>query len=247
MFLSRTLETQQATHKEGLTSDTEYFAEKIGEVRTVDDLMKDRRLLRVALGAFGLGEDVRNTYFIRKVLEEGVSNPDSLANKLSDKSYHALSEAFGFGAGEARRTGLAGFAEEISKAYELNRFEIDVGEQNDDFRLALNAQRELAELAKEEMGGNAKWYTIMGSPPLRAVFETALGLPSSLAALDIDEQLTIFQEKLERKFGSGDIAQFAEDGKTDKLVQTFLLQSELKQGVQSMSPASAALILVSGR
>lgn len=247
VFLNRTLDTQQAAHKKSLKSDTEHFAAKIGTVRNVDDLVGDRRLLRVALGAFGLEEDIGNTFFIRKVLEEGISNSESLANKLSDKSYYALSKAFGFGEGSVPRTLLSGFASEITTAYEKHRFEVDVGEQDDDFRLALNAQRELADLAKDSMSVNAKWFTVMGSQPLRTVFETALGLPSSLASLDVDEQLKVFKDKAEQKFGSDGIEQFAETGKIEKLVQTFLLRSEVANGAQSISSASTALMLLGGR
>jgi hypothetical protein len=58
----------------------------------------DRRLLEVALGAFGLDDDIRNRFFIRKVLEEGTTSPSRrFANRLSDKRYLALAETFGFG------------------------------------------------------------------------------------------------------------------------------------------------------
>ena len=50
----------------------------------------------VALGAFGLQDDLPNRFFIQKVLEGGTLSTDSLANKLSDPRYAALAKAFGF-------------------------------------------------------------------------------------------------------------------------------------------------------
>ena len=38
----------------------------------------------MALGAFGLQDDINNRYFIRKILEEGTTNEDALANRFSD-------------------------------------------------------------------------------------------------------------------------------------------------------------------
>lgn len=244
MFLNRTLETQQKTHEASLKSDTDYFAEKIGEVRSAEDLMADRRLLKVALGAFGLEEDINSTFFIRKVLEEGVQNSKSLANKLSDKSYFKLSQAFGFGEGLPPRTLLSTFPDEIIQAYRQHRFEVGVGEMNEDFRLALNAQRELTEIADGSMSDDAKWFSVMGSPRLRNVFEMALGLPTSFGQLDIDDQLKTFREKSKRTFGSGEISHFSTPEALDKLIQTFLLRSELAAGAQSLSSASTALLLL---
>ncbi|MFV0334677.1 MAG: DUF1217 domain-containing protein [Tropicimonas sp.] len=244
MFLNRTLETQQKAQQNSLKSDTDYFAGKIGEVRTAEDLMSDRRLLKVALGAFGLENDINSKFFIRKVLEEGVLNRSSLANKLSDKSYYKLSEAFGFGEGLPPRTILSGFADEIIGAYRQHMFEVGVGETNEDFRLALNAQRELVEIADGSMSDDAKWFSVMGSPRLRSVFETALGLPASFGSLDIDDQLDTFRNKAKRTFGSGEVSHFSDPEALDKLVKTFLLRSELASGVQSLSSANTALILL---
>lgn len=244
VFLNRTLESQQAAHQVGLQTDTDYFAEHIGDVRTADDLLADRRLLTVALGAFGLQDDVNNTYFIRRVLEDGVTDEEALANKLADKTYRKLSEAFGFGEGVAARTTLSGFADEIISAYQEMQFELDVGEQDEDFRLALNAKRELEEIAGNGTSNDAKWFSIMGSTPLRTVFETALGFPDSFSSLDIDEQLDRFKEKAERTFGTSDVSQFLGEEKLDDLIQTFLLRSELAAMSESMSSANTALVLL---
>ena len=246
VFLNRTLDAQQTAHQRSLQTDTDYFAEHIGEVRTVDDLLSDRRLLNVALGAFGLDDDINSTFFIGKVLREGTSNPDALANKLADKTYLKLSQAFGFGEGIPPRTQLSGFAEEIAGAYHARQFEISVGDQNEDFRLALTAQRELPDIAGSESSIDTKWYTIMGSPPLRSVFESALGLPSSFGSLDIEDQLATFKSRARRQFGSDDPSQFSDPAARDRLVQTFLLRSQIADGAQALSSANTALVLLSG-
>lgn len=98
-FLGRTRETQQATlaASPAIKNNADYFREKIGTIRSAEELVADRRLLTVALGAFGLDEDINNKFFIRKVLEGSTSDPKALANKLSDKRYLEMAKAFGFG------------------------------------------------------------------------------------------------------------------------------------------------------
>ena len=49
---------------------------------------------------------------------------------------------------------------------------------------------------------NARWFGMMGNPPLRSVFETAMGLPSSIAQIDLDQQLEQFQFVLFASVGS---------------------------------------------
>ncbi len=55
-FLERTIDAQQEAFNtsQPIARATDYFREKIAQVRTADDLVADRQLLSVALGAFGL-------------------------------------------------------------------------------------------------------------------------------------------------------------------------------------------------
>ena len=69
-----------------------------------------------------------------------------------------------------------------------------MGAVNEDMRLALNAQQELADLATNSSSETTRWLTIIGNPPLKAVFEQAFNLPSSFGVLDVDRQVSEFQE-----------------------------------------------------
>ncbi len=245
-FLSRTREAQQAAFEQSpsIERGLAYFKENIGKATTAEALVSDRRLLSVALGAFGLGGDLENRYFIRKVLEEGTRGDDALANRLADKRYRALSRAFGFGDSPVPNTARSGFADKIGAMYQDRRFEIAVGQQAPDMRLALNLTRELKPLAADDSTEATKWFTVMGSPPLRKVFETALGLPSSFGALDIERQLGMFREKAAQVFGDDTIAQFAEPARQDELLRLFLARSQIADGVDSIGSARTALTLL---
>jgi hypothetical protein len=245
-FLKRTMaqQTKAFSAQPSLQRDEAYFREKISTVKTAEQLVNDPRLLRVALGAFGLEADAGNKFFIRRILEDGTLKPTSLANKLANKQYQKFSNAFGFGDFATPRTQLSDFADKILAPYRAQQFSVAVGTQNPDMRLALNAERELPELAQSSASPLSKWYTVLGNPPLRAVFERAFGLPASFGAIDIDKQVTTMQARTAAMFGSSDLGQFSDPDKLNKMVRQFLVQSDLKATNTAQSGGQVALTLL---
>jgi hypothetical protein len=243
-FLERSLETQTKIFEASgvMTRDTEYFEAHINEVETAEDLVSDRRLLSVALGAFGLDDDLNNSFFVQKILEEGTLDPASLANKLSDSRYQDLAEAFGFDLG-VPNSKLSTFAGDIIDLYRDRQFEIAVGDQDETMRFALNAKRELAELATDDDSDRTRWFKIMGNEPLREVMEGALGLPESFSQIDLDQQLSVFMEKSERQLGLSSLDDLADPEALDGLIERYLLRSEAAS-IQTSSAASIALTLL---
>ncbi|MFV2036773.1 MAG: DUF1217 domain-containing protein [Paracoccaceae bacterium] len=245
-FLVRTRDNQQQAFNKApeVQRDTDYFRENIAGALSAEDLTSDRRLMRIALGAFGLNDDINNTYFIRKVLEGGTLDDSDLANRLSDKRYLALSKAFGFGDLNPANTQLSDFPDKIIELYQNRQFEIAIGEQDQDMRLALGLERELDEILSRTTSDDGYWFLVMGTPQLRSVFETALGLPSALGALDLDQQLGIFRDRAQSAFGNGEVAQFSEPEVRDKLVRRFLALAQLDNGTSLTVPGSVALSLL---
>lgn len=97
-FLNRTRDTQQDLYNQSpqVARDIAQFKEKIEGIKTTEELMDNRAMLRVALGAFGLDDDIDNRAFIERVLDSDLDDSTSLANRLADKRYFALAEAFNF-------------------------------------------------------------------------------------------------------------------------------------------------------
>jgi len=247
-FLKRTESVQREAFAKSPTveRDIDYFTQNISKINSAEDLVSDHRLLSVALKAFGLESDINSKFFIRKVLDDGTLAPDALSNRLTDKRYLELSKAFGFGDFDTPNTKLSDFPNKIRAAYLEQSFEVAVGEQDENMRLSLGTERELADVLSKDLSDNGRWYTIMGNPPLRKVFETALGLPSSFGALDLDLQLKTFREKAQRVFGGAEVSQFSEPEKQEKLVRMFLVRAEINSGSIGFSPGAAALTLLRG-
>lgn len=247
-FLQNTYDAQFEAFSSSSASqrDAEYFVENIGEVTSAEELVSDRRLLGVALGAFGLQDDINNRFFIQKVLEEGTTADGTLANRLSDTRYRELSQAFGFGPGEEAGIGTEGFAARIIEQSQSTGFEVAAGAQDNAMRVALYAQRELPELAAGNGSVDAKWFGVMGDPPLRDLFERALNLPSSIGQIDIDQQLGIFKDRAISVFGTDDLSQFTDDEKVQDVITQFIVRDQISSSNASFSAGSIALSLLSG-
>lgn len=245
-FLQRTLDTQTKAFNQSpeIKRATEYFKENIGKVRTVDDLMKDRRLLDVALKAFGLDDDINNKAFIKKVLAEGTLKDTAFANRLSDKRYTEFARVFGFGDLGAR-TGLATFPDAIITRFNSRQFEKAVGEQSSEMRLALNVNTGIKDVLTNSSTSTGQWFGVMGNAPLRTVFETALGFSASFGQIDLDQQLTAFKSRAKSIFGSDDLKSFADPATQEKLIRLYMVRAEAAAATGS-SPASRALSLLQG-
>lgn len=247
-LLNRTMPVQTAAFNKSpeVVRDTEYFQANISKVKTADDLVKDRRLLRVALGAFGLDADIDNKAFIRKVLSDGSLKETALANRLSDKRYLSLTQAFGFDL-TPPSTQVSTFGADMVKKYQAQQFQVAVGNQDQNLRMALNAQSELASLATSTASETTKWFKVIGNTALATVFQKALALPRSVASLDVDQQLKLYRAKAETVLGSSDLSQFTDKTKVDDLVKKFLVRAQAEELLTQSSSGSLALTLLQAR
>ena len=246
-LLNRTIERQTALFNAApaLQRDTDHFRQSIAGMESAADLVSDRRLLRVALGAFGLQDDIDSRAFVRAIIEQGTASRDALANRMADDRYRGLAEAFGFLSGDGGGPRPPGFAERIVDQFRRREFESAVGDQDGALRLALNADRELAALATQDGTDNALWFRILGTPPLREAFEVALGLPQSFAQLDLDRQLEELRTVAARRLDITSPRDLSDDSLRDGLIRQFLLRDQIASFSASSSQSIALTLLQS--
>lgn len=249
LLLNRTAERQKTalTSTAAFQRTQDYFRQNISQITSAEELVADRRLLTVALGAFGLSADINSKFFVKKVLESDTQDPKALANRLADKSYLRMAEAFGLGSGQSPKTTGADFAETILSAYRDREFEIAVGAANEALRIALTAQRDLPELAARSGTQNSKWYSVIASKPLSSFLQGALGLPSQTGALDVDQQLDVYKRKSASLFGTADLSKLTEAPTMDRLIRAYLVRSQIDSGPVTSGGSAALQLLQSGR
>ena len=95
-LLKSTREQQERLVRENtlVARETEYFKENIGNITSAEEFVDDTRLLRVALEAYGLGEELPKKAYIQNILESDLTDPSSAANRVSDPRWSAFAEAF---------------------------------------------------------------------------------------------------------------------------------------------------------
>lgn len=247
--LLQRIETSQRAafdRRPDVTRDLAYFRSNIGGADSAAKLVADRRLLTVALTAFGLEGEIGKRALIRRVLESDPADRTSLAGRMIDPRYKAFAEAFGYGLSEGTAVGAPGFADRIAASFRERRFETAVGQSDPSLRLALNARRELAAYANSRDPNGAAWFSVLGDVPLRKVVETAFGLPDSFSQLDVDRQRDELRTRMRAQFGDPSLAALANPANLDTLIRRFLAREAAAAGPSLNTPGATALVLLGG-
>ncbi|UVK47202.1 DUF1217 domain-containing protein [Mesorhizobium sp. AR07] len=207
-----------------IQAETAYYLSNITKVKSVDDLMADSRLYNYALAAYGLNPATEKRDLIQSVLAGGIRDPNSVANKLTNKAYAGLAAAFNFERyGEAATTYNPAQQPTVDK-YLRQSLEEDAGQTNQGVRLALYFQRKAPTITN--------WYDVLADTALASVVRTALGLPDSFATANIDKQVQLFEQKL-------NISDFSDPEKLGKFLTRFTSMWEIN------NPTSSAVASVS--
>jgi len=244
-FLDRTFDRQIDIFSKSpeLQRDIEHFRAVAPGIDSAEALVQDTRALRVALGAFGLEDELPKRAFIRKVLEEGTLDPRAFANRLADPAWARFAGALGFG-DLGGRLGLESAREDLIGRFRIRQFERATGEQDVNLRLAMNFRREIATIASSDAVDRAGWFRVLGSQPLRQVVESAFGLPDGFGALDIEEQRLELERLTRRRYGEASPAAFRDAGTVDDVLRRFLLRADLASGPSAQTRGMAALTIL---
>lgn len=242
-LLNRTKARQEAAFGAAPARKTEIaqFEVRFKKLNSAKDLVHDRVVLGVVLGAFGLQDDIQNRAFIQRVIETGTEGRSALANRLADKRYAALASALKHLAQGGTGKPPPELAASIIESHQSRSFEIAVGEQNQSYRLALAAQRDVPALLTTFTSDRARWFGILGNPPVRKVLETALGLPKEFATLPLEQQADRLKAVSGRRFGVQAVEDLAKPDVMKRVVERFLVMSELQAGTSAFSPALSLL------
>ena len=113
-------------------------------------------------------------------------------------------------------------------------------------RLAMNFRREIAD-ARRQGEEAASWFAILGSKPLRQVFEKAFGLPSAFGQIDIDQQRDVLRDKTDALFGTDTLDRLPGPGRGREADRPLPRPRPDRGGRRAPPrPAAAALALLQG-
>jgi hypothetical protein len=196
----------QKSAEKPVALETDYYRKTIGTITSVDDFIKDTRLFNYAMKAFGLEDMANAKAFMRKVMNEGVTDPKSFANRLSDDRFVDFARTFSFGETGADTTQTVDAQQGVIDRYVRQSLETDAGADDEGVRLALYFQREAPTVTSP--------YGLLSDAALWKVVKTVFGFPDEMANADIEKQAQAVSARL-------DISDLKDPAKLDKLIQRF--------------------------
>lgn len=181
-----------------VSRESAYFLSKIGDVKSAAALVNDPRLFNFAMRAFGLSDMSYAKAMIRKVLEQGIDQPTSLANRLVDQRFKDLAQTFNFERYGETATTFSRARQGTVDRYIRLVFEEEAGRDNEGVRLALNFERKAGQLTSA--------YGLLADKALMTVAATALQLPNGFNSFDVDKQAKILASRVNvRDFATAEI------------------------------------------
>jgi hypothetical protein len=195
-----------------VASETKYFKANIGKATTAAALLKDRRLFNYAMKAFGLGDRTYALGLMRKVLEQGASDPKALANTLNDSNIRAFARMFDYKGANAS-VGSDAFVQSVTDRYVEQAMEAQQG--------ARNAGVELALYFRQKAPSVTSVYGVLADKKLLQVVQTALDISPNTSAQPIDTQARLLKSKL-------NLADFADAKKLDNFIARFAAQYDMQ-------------------
>jgi len=214
---------------------------------TPKELLDDIGLSLAVFDFFDLPIGPDSFRFAHRILTSDRASPTSLLNVFPDPRYRAFADAFAFDPPEAGRVYPPGFADRVVDAYVEREFEARVGEVDPSLRIAISLPRDLVQVVETGTTNDSRWFGVMASRPLRAVFEATFGLPPSFGTLEVDRQLTVLKDRATHMFGTDDVKELSGADQLEDLRRRYLAQSSLA-GSTTGTPgtANAVMALLAG-
>lgn len=203
-----------------VSREVEHFKANIFNVKSIDDFMADDRIFRFAMRAFGLEDMSYAKGMMRKILEQGTDDPESLANSLVDSRYREFATAFNFVRYGTSTTSFDDASSGVVNRYLQQTLEINAAETNEGVRLALYFQRKAPDIE------NA--FQLLADRALLAVTQTALGIPAESSAMSIEKQAAEIEKRL-------DLDDLKSPEKLERFLQRFTTLWELNQPAATSS------------
>ena len=212
---------------QGLVSrEIEYYLANISNVKTIDDFVDDSRLFNFAMRAHGLSDMAYARAFMVKVLEEGVDDPSSFANGLTDPRFREFATTFNFARYNEATTAFDRTQQGTVDRYTRQVLEEDAGAENPGVRLALYFERKASEISSA--------YDILGDRALLEVVQTVLNLPTSIASQSIDKQAAMIAARL-------DLEELKDPTKVSEFLERFTALWDINNPQQAASAPTVAI------
>ena len=219
------------TAKTKANTESTYYQAEVPKLKTVDDLLKNRRLLDFTLTAAGIDPKTVSDDMAKKLFKSDLADPKSFVNLQTDKRLRQVVASFNFDAkgnllqSQAGSVQDRGHAQQILDGYLQNELETRQGEENPGVRLALYFERKAQTITSA--------YDIIGDKALLEVFKTTFSMPDGFSSMKVEKQKAIVESKI-------NMNDLKDPEKVRKLVQRFSVMYD------TASASAASVSILSG-
>lgn len=169
--------------------EIDYFREKVKELKTPEDLFKDRRLMQFVLSAYSMDDELQYMGRMKKILLSKLTDENSLAQKMADPRFREISQDLLMGDFGVNVLKGASKIENLVSRYITNEYEKDLGNQNPALREASYFLR--------KVGSVNSSLDLLGDKILRSVTTYTLGLPDQIAFQSIQRQQQLIDKRID--------------------------------------------------
>jgi hypothetical protein len=205
------------------------FTNAVNSAKSVTQLLSNPAVMNVLLTANNMSDQIGYTALATQALTSDLSNPNSLANQLTDTRWKTLAATYNFAANGLQAiqnpAAIASIAAAYTKAtWEKNEDSVTPGLSN---ALAFKAQASTITSVDQ----------ILGNPTFRTVVTTALGIPEQIAFQDLGTQENAITSRV-------DIKRFQDPKFVESFTQRYLIANN---GSSTASAPDLTTLAVQGQ
>lgn len=171
--------------------DIEYFRTHAPKCKSVEDFLKDYRLLKFALTGYSMEDQMQYPARIKQILKDDPTSRTALVNRMTNAGYKEINKDFDFFKSGTKNLQDPAFINKLVDKYNQAEYEISLGNANPALTDALYFQRKI--------GAVKNGYEIIGDPVLFSVVKTALRIPQNAVVGDVKRLKAWIETKFDLK------------------------------------------------
>ena len=186
------------------------FQQAIASATSVSELLQNPNFMNVLLTANGLASQVQYPALARQVLMSDPSNPGSLVNQLNSSSWLNLVNTYQFATQGLSVIQNASVQSTIANAYAQVTWMNSLNQQTPGIANALSFRSAASSITSvDQILGNQTFFTVV---------TTALGLPQTIANLDLTGEAQAVSSRL-------DVTKFQDPAFVERFTQQYLIMA----------------------
>jgi hypothetical protein len=200
------------------------FTQAVTSATSMTQLLANPAFMNVLLTANNMTDQIGYTALATQALTSNLSDPNSLANTLTDTRWKTLAQTYDFSAAGLAAMQTPATIASIANAYATATWETSQDSVTPGLSNALAFKTQASTITSVDQ--------ILGNPTMRTVVTTALGIPEQIAFQDLYAQEQSISTRL-------DITQFQNPSFVESFVQRYLIANAAATSSAASSTGSS--------